>query len=83
MWCVGTRKRIKVFQDAWIPGLNESRLMIEGREVEEQEICVDKIVEPNGRCWNLASLEGLITEEERTAIQSIHLSHNPEEDSIK
>lgn len=57
--------------------------MIEGREVEEQEICVDKIIEPNGRCWNLASLEGLITEEERTAIQSIHLSHNPEEDSIK
>lgn len=78
MWCVGTGNRIKVFKDAWILGLNRTRITLEGREVEEQEICVDKKIEPNERRWDLARLERIITEEERAAIQPIHLNHNPE-----
>lgn len=46
---MGTGNRIRVFKDAWILGLNRRRITLEGREVEDHEICVALLIEPNER----------------------------------
>lgn len=83
IWYVSKGNRIKVFKDAWIPGLNGRRIRLEGRDVEGDNISVEQLIDPNERRWNLSSLEEITTEEENVAIQSIHVSQTLEQDSLK
>lgn len=56
VWSMGTGDGIRVFKDAWIPGLERNRIRFEGREIQDEDICVVQLIKTTGRRWNLDGL---------------------------
>lgn len=77
---MGKGNKIRVCKDASIPEIN--RLRLEERDEEYKDVCLEELIEPRDRSWDLSRLHRVATEEERVAIKSVYLSQKSKEDTL-
>ena len=72
-WRVGNGKKIRVWQDHWLPRKHPPLLSI-CPLADFEDSTVDILIDPQTRQWNVEMVEGLFNEEEAELIKQIPLS---------
>lgn len=73
LWQINSGRNVKVWHDAWIPGIEGHRLQLEDRSGVHLEMVVEDLINWDRGCWDLAGLMNSTIEAERSAIQQIYL----------
>ena len=80
-WRVGCGESIGVWNDAWLPFLEQPRIL-SSPIVGFEDIHVCDLIDPASRQWDLALLQGLFNAQELEIISSIPLCSNHVEDKL-
>lgn len=82
IWKVGNGKKIKVFHDAWVPGIQGHSLRETGEEDEQENIYLEKLITPTDRRWELNQISLTTKDEEIKSIKCIYLSKQTRDDRL-
>ena len=80
-WRVGNGKKIRVWQDHWLPRKHAPFLSV-CPIADFEDSTVDILIDPQTRQWNVEMVEGLFNEEEAELIKQIPLSRSATEDTL-
>ena len=80
-WRVSNGKKIRVWQDHWLPRKHPPLLSV-CSIVDFENSTVDILIDPQTRQWNVEMVEGLFNEEEAELIKQIPLSRFAPEDNL-
>ncbi|KAL0013557.1 hypothetical protein SO802_000626 [Lithocarpus litseifolius] len=80
-WRVGDGKKIKIWQDYWLPRKHPTLLLVYPI-ADFEDSSVDILIDPQTRQWNVEMVEGLFHEEEAELIKQIPLSRVASEDIL-
>lgn len=82
VWLVGCGMKIRVFHEAWVPGIQGYGFRQAGGEATQENLGVEQLITPGDMKWDLDRIMPITTEEERGAIKSIHLSKKWGDDKL-
>jgi hypothetical protein len=73
-YAVGNGHKVRVWEDLWIPWLENFKPRPKNNLVEQQSLVVSQLIDGERGCWDLAKLKELFDEESCYAILAIPLS---------
>ncbi|XP_030963604.1 uncharacterized protein LOC115984727 [Quercus lobata] len=80
-WRIGNGKGIQIFHDAWLPNLNDGRILFH-RDVLAPDATVDMLIDPHSGWWNLNLIDQCFFPPDAKIIKSLPLCIVPQIDSL-